>query len=77
MSGSNEGEQPEVTGRGPVRKYVLRMRHLKLRNIRPSGAFFTGSDRHVNVPLHEDSKGVIRSLRSNEKQLNDQKIPKE
>ena len=30
-----------------VRKYVLRMGNRKLRNIRPSGAFFTGSDSHV------------------------------
>jgi hypothetical protein len=34
-----------LTGRGPVRKYVLRMRIRKLRNIRPSGAFFIGSDK--------------------------------
>ena len=63
--------------KGPVRKYILRMRNRKLRNIRPSGALFTGSDSHVNVPLHEDFKGIIRSLGSNYKQYNDQKIPKE
>ena len=34
----------DVTGRGRVRKYVMHMRNPKLRNIRPSGAFFTGSD---------------------------------
>ena len=34
----------DVTGRGPVRKYVLHMCNPKLRNIRLSGAFFTGSD---------------------------------
>ena len=34
-----------LTGRDPVRKYVLRMRIRKLRNIRQSGAFFTGSDK--------------------------------
>jgi hypothetical protein len=38
-------ELPEVT---PVtclvRKYVMRMRNQKLRNIRPSVAFLTGSD---------------------------------
>jgi hypothetical protein len=28
-----------VTGRGPVRKYVLRMRNRKLRIIHPSGPF--------------------------------------
>ena len=33
-----------------------------------------------NVPLHgklEDTKGIIRSCKSNDKQHNDQKIPKE
>ena len=33
-----------------------------------------------NVPLHErleDTKGIIRSRKSNDKQHNDQKIPKE
>ena len=53
-----EEEQPEVTevtcpevtrshvtGRGHVRKCVLRMLNRKLRTICPSGAFFTGSDK--------------------------------
>jgi hypothetical protein len=53
-----EEEQPEVTevtcpevtrshvtGRGYVRKCVLRMLNRKLRTICPSGAFFTGSDK--------------------------------
>ena len=36
---------PEVTSvTCHIRKYVLRMRNRKLRNIRPSGAFLTGSD---------------------------------
>ena len=36
---------PEVTSvMCPVRKYVLRMHNRKLRHIRPSGAFLTGSD---------------------------------
>ena len=30
----------DVTGRGPVRKYVLRMRNRKLHNILPSRAFW-------------------------------------
>jgi hypothetical protein len=38
-----------VTGRGHVRKFVLRMRNRKLRNILPSGALFTGSDSHMTV----------------------------
>ena len=36
---------PEVTSvTCPVRKYAMCMRNRKLRNIRPSGAFLTGSD---------------------------------
>ena len=38
-----------MTGRDPVRKYILRMRNRKLRNILPSGALFTGSDSHMTV----------------------------
>jgi hypothetical protein len=30
-----------------------------------------------HVPLHEDTKGIIRSRQSNDKQYNDLKIPKE
>ena len=49
--GSNHCAWPEVTSvtwpevtpvTCPVRKYVLRMRNRKLRNIRPSGAFWSG-----------------------------------
>ena len=36
---------PEVTGSGPVRKYIMRMHNRKLCNIRPSGAFFTEIDK--------------------------------
>jgi hypothetical protein len=37
---------PKVTSvTCPVMKYVLRMRNRKLRHIRPSGAFLTGSDK--------------------------------
>jgi hypothetical protein len=40
-----------VIRRGPVRKYVIRMRNRKLRNIRPSEGLLTGSDR--KRPLSE------------------------
>jgi hypothetical protein len=36
MTGSDVSH---VTGSGPVRKYVLRMRNRKLCHLRPSGAF--------------------------------------
>ena len=42
-----------VTGRGHARKYVLRMRNRKLRNTRPSGAYWpevTGSDVRLTSP---------------------------
>ena len=46
MTGSDmtESDVSHVTGSDHVRKYVLRMRNRKLRNIRPSGALLTGSD---------------------------------
>ena len=40
LTGSDVSHVMEVTGRGPVRKYVLRMHNRKLCNIHPSGAFW-------------------------------------
>jgi hypothetical protein len=44
-----------VTGRGPVRKYAMRMRNRNLRNIRPSGTFSPevtkSRDRKIPCPV--------------------------
>ena len=46
LRGSDHCAWPEVTSvTCPVRKYVIRMRNRELRHIRPSGTFFTASDK--------------------------------
>ena len=42
--GATGGDVSHVSGSSPIRKYVLRMHNRKLHNMRPKGAFFTGSE---------------------------------